>query len=554
MFLKTIFLLLVAERVAGYFDQCTLHSKRWKESGREYFPGSVYVSSSGSLTLKRLVDPKADVYGFFNDQLYKTGWGVLEFKAGYGNTSRNGDIIFKAAGYLEGYLTAHRIQQHRCNIFVIFFGENPQPKKLAKFRTFFAKQDSWMRKMVATYKKTDPYWRHVGYILAQFDGLVAGYQAASEADSTLMVLDIFDFQVMNGAGDMLDLNNVLFPHEIPDFKNMTKQELMAYVHRASHCSALIKLLPGYEDVFMSHSSWFSYSATNRIFKHYDFNTNDSSTAANALSFSSYPGFLESLDDYYMMNNQMIMIQTTNNIFNTTLYSKVKPQSLLSWQRVRLANHLATNGSSWFKAVKQFNSGTYNNQYMVLDLTKLKLGKVVEDNALWVVEQIPGLVLGQDVTPIFRMGHWPSFNVPFFEEIYRLSGYSGTEIKHINDYQMAPRAKIFRRDAANVKDMASMKAIMRYNDFPSDPYSTASPWDAICSRGDLDPNHPSPGGCYDTKVSNLKMALERKAEVINGPTRGSGLGEFEWDQGWKNTYHWGLPDKYNFSFIPMQPVL
>ena len=38
------------------------------------------------------------------------------------------------------------------------------------------------------------------------------------------------------------------------------------------------------------------------------------------------------------------------------------------------------------------------------------------------------------------------------------------------YQLAPRAKIFRRDAANVKDMASMKAIMRYNDFPNDKYS------------------------------------------------------------------------------------
>ena len=30
------------------------------------------------------------------------------------------------------------------------------------------------------------------------------------------------------------------------------------------------------------------------------------------------------------------------------------------------------------------------------------------------------------------------------------------------YQLAPRAKIFRRDASKVKDMESMKAIMRYN--------------------------------------------------------------------------------------------
>ena len=87
-------------------------------------------------------------------------------------------------------------------------------------------------------------------------------------------------------------------------------------------------------------------------------------------------------------------QTTNNVFDKTLYEKVKPQSLLAWQRVRLANHLATNGSHWFDVVKQFNSGTYNNQYMVLDLRKIRVGEYIEDDALWVVEQIPGLVLGK----------------------------------------------------------------------------------------------------------------------------------------------------------------
>ena len=28
----------------------------------------------------------------------------------------------------------------------------------------------------------------------------------------------------------------------------------------------------------------------------------------------------------------------------------------------------------------------------------------------------------DVTPILRNGHWPSYNVPYFVEIYELSGY------------------------------------------------------------------------------------------------------------------------------------
>lgn len=63
-----------------------------------------------------------------------------------------------------------------------------------------------------------------------------------------------------------------------------------------------------------------------------------------------------------------------------------------------------------------------------------------------------------------IGYWPSYNVPFFEKVYNLSGYPAFAAKHGTDftYQLAPRAKIFRRDQASVKDMDSMKRIMRYN--------------------------------------------------------------------------------------------
>ena len=35
------------------------------------------------------------------------------------------------------------------------------------------------------------------------------------------------------------------------------------------------------------------------------------------------------------------------------------------------------------------AGTYNNQYMVLDLKRIRLKEEVENDALWVVEQVPG---------------------------------------------------------------------------------------------------------------------------------------------------------------------
>ena len=49
------------------------------------------------------------------------------------------------------------------------------------------------------------------------------------------------------------------------------------------------------------------------------------------------------------------------------------------------------------------AGTYNNQYMVIDLKLFKPNVSLEPNALWVVEQIPGMVVSEDQTDILRLG-------------------------------------------------------------------------------------------------------------------------------------------------------
>jgi hypothetical protein len=41
--------------------------------------------------------------------------------------------------------------------------------------------------------------------------------------------------------------------------------------------------------------------------------------------------------------------------------------------------------------------------MILDMKKISLGKFIDDNALWVVEQIPTLVKSADTTSILRAG-------------------------------------------------------------------------------------------------------------------------------------------------------
>eukprot|EP01092_Planopodium_desertum_P005955 TRINITY_DN2465_c0_g2_i3.p1 TRINITY_DN2465_c0_g2~~TRINITY_DN2465_c0_g2_i3.p1 ORF type:complete len:281 (-),score=14.90 TRINITY_DN2465_c0_g2_i3:131-895(-) len=209
---------------------------------------------------------------------------------------------------------------------------------------------------------------------------------------------------------------------------------------------------------------------------YSFELNAPFVANSQLVFSSYPGFLESLDDFYIMSNQKVMLQTTNSIFNHSLYDQVIPQSLFAWQRVRLALMLAHDGEEWCDLITPYNSGTYNNQYMVIDYTKFQKDVALLPGALWVAEQIPGLVMKADLTEILQFGYWPSYNVPFFPEIYELSGYPAVveQFGPSYSYQMAPRARIFRRDQDDVTDWDSFKAILRYNDYLNDPYSEKNP--------------------------------------------------------------------------------
>lgn len=70
------------------------------------------------------------------------------------------------------------------------------------------------------------------------------------------------------------------------------------------------------------------------------------------------------------------------IMNQYIYLGCSPLIVLQYTILqyflRRANSLLPN-----------SAGTYNNQYMVLDLKKIELEKEVHDDALWVVEQIPG---------------------------------------------------------------------------------------------------------------------------------------------------------------------
>lgn len=147
---------------------------------------------------------------------------------------------------------------------------------------------------------------------------------------------------------------------------------------------------------------------------------------------------------------------------------------------------------------------------------------------------------------------------YHDVIYNLSGYPAMAKRLGTDltYELAPRAKIFRRDQGKVTDLTSFKRIMRYNDFQHDPYSNDDAAAAICARGDLGSRHDA-GGCLDAKVSDFYMAQRYESHVVNGPTStassfGPGQAPFTWSQ-FPDISIIGQPTTFNFTFAPDVPL-
>ena len=481
-----------------------------------------------------------------------------------------------AAGYVEGYVTAERIAQNFANLHYYF--TETMGVELEDPMSWVLEQDAWVRETCDDDIDIDNkgrFWRAVCLAVRQFDGVVAGYQAKQYKTNTILDLKYADFLFLESNGDLYDVIDSMFPEQLPRWNlsssssSMSRAEFLNSIAlHQSKCSALVKLAPDLSDLFMGHSTWDSYTAMLRIYKHYTFNLTELKPAAQGMSFSSYPGEVFSDDDFYLLSSNIVVLQTTNKIFDASLLDPLKHNThvVLSWQRTRAANFLSTSGEEWAKYFKMENSGTYNNQYMVIDLDKFDPEKrLVLPGLLTVIEQVPGLVMHGDMTRSLLLGYWPSMNIPYFTEIYRKSGYPDFTDPWLKEnttfyeqvlwlsYDASPRSNIFRRDHSSVTSLETMQDIMRQNDYKNDPLSKGNPIYAICGRGDLSDEAPETRGCYDTKVTTYEMAKRRAASAVNGPTRGTGnLDPFFWPED-DPQVHQGQPTSFDFDFEMMQPM-
>jgi hypothetical protein len=456
-------------------------------------------SSSCQLIPGRLPSTSSDshAYGTYLDTIDKDGWGKLWV---HGDATPDG---WYQAGFLEGALTSERTYQHYISWYNYQFGSSPPTEQTLQYLL-----DQYRFALQLSSLNTDPYHVTLAHIMKQFHGILDGINYSAKDNQTMSLTDLL---LLEAAGDLYDIipavNPELFDLRLDD-TSISAAEFFDRWHTKVSCSALIKITDDLSDVYAAHTTWTSYQNMLRIYKHYALDGGNYRS-----SHSSKPGVIYSKDDFYVLpNHHLIVMETTNGVMNEKLYDAVTTHSLLTWQRLPLCNTLATSGKEWVDLVSKYNSGTYANQWMILDLKHFTPGVGVTSSSdfLWIIELAPGLAISKDVTSVMmeQGGYWPSYNIPYTPEMYALSGFQKAYETYGKEYSYkeCSRAQIFQRNQSMIQSFGAMKRMLRDNHYLTDPLSEGNAALAISARYDLRASSPKTYGGVDTKATSFTRVM------------------------------------------------
>ena len=488
---------------------------------------------------------------YYNNSLEETGWDKLSIST---NSLFKDEIQAEGAGRLEGSLTKERIYYHYLNLKDDFIINSNISK-------FFEDQENFVFNSVEKGEgKNDPMLYNAYLIKIQYNAIMTQYNN----EMLDKKLEKIDFHILNYVAEIGDIYNK-FKLEIEgetDYKKMNNEQLFKLFLERNHCSALFKPKNDFSDIYFGHNTWNSYYSTIRIIKEYNFNYNNRWVKSKNIIFTSYPATLSSLDDFYISSHGLISIETTNSVYNDSLYSKVSSESLFTCERAMISNRISNSSKEWAKNFVKYNSGTYNDQFMILDKNKVNLvNKSIENDAFYIVETLPGMARINNVTDILKFGYWSSYNIAFDKDIYDNCGIN--ELIDINpnaraylDYDYSSRTKIFRRDHYKSENLEGFMKLMRYNNYHNEPYAEGNPSLTISSRDDLSGHC---GGAYDSKVGALSDWKDGKIKfrLISGPTfsEEEGIEPFSWSnasESCKNHNHYMIPEILKFDWIEYEP--
>jgi len=463
----------------------------------------------------------------------ESGWLHLDISS---NESQSDDDQAVAAGLVEGYLTKHLIYgYYKQFIHQGFCSVDPQ---FCEFiRDKFQQNLDWMRSVwwnKNSEEERSSYWKTVRLFFRQLEGLKIGWLMKAEEEGLGIPSDFdatwFAFFI-NFYPDIGDL--------IPQYKQFKKTNQSSIVFTAPSCSVMIKKLE--DDIIIGHATWHVYeSMSYRLLKRYNLNYHTHAgdlVPGHTVSMSSHAGNIFSLDDFYTLSSGLSTLETTLFVYDQSLLLDQSKAGGGVWEgaRVMVSNRLATDGRSWTQIFSRFNSGTYNNQWMVVDYNKLD----TDQDQLWVLEQLPGTIVAKDMTSsLTQSGYWASYNRAFYPEVRRLSGAEDKEREFGSwfSYDNTPRAVLLREASDSVQGVESMMRVLRSNSYDTDTRSTAEgcsgpvPSAALSSRSDLQGETVTcvweqhdymvgrrAYGGVDAKVTSASKTQSLSFSAVAGPT-------------------------------------
>ena len=567
---------------------------------------SIYVSLDSSTPLEnrvhpvsafsfdKVLTPSALVFAEYLEGVSTLGQSRLRASTVLNPGASDGDYFY-ALGLAEGWLSAERIVQQLYNVVW------SKPRQDQYIYEFLAAQYNYMRVNADQKASVESYWFQVSLSLARLDGIMDGLEVRQrEAQGTdwqsypVTYMALYELNAVSELGEIagsVGVTNVSTGRYTSDSKPVDDPEASLSDFRfpeyemaeQTKCSALVKLTKN--DLIVSHNTWTAYGEMLRIYKTIEFeHVRHVSFANKRFSMASYPGYLSSTDDWVSLGDtQLLVTETTNEcIDKKRLREFVQPDSVTTVVRSLVASIMASTGEEWSDQFAAENSGTYNNQWIIVDFKAFAEWKSTDDSAniLWIVEQAPGLVIGRDMSPeLISASYWASYNRPYFSEIADVSGYTVAS-KHKGEWyhhRKCPRARMFAAIHSAVVDVESMRSVMTLNryDVMNATYlhTHSCPKNQIAGRYDVEVPNMSENdfkkcgpvmayGALDCKIASA--SLNQTVLMVSAPLWNNTVAAFQWDTlpAFAETAHWGHPNKWDFPFhqwtddslVPASPPL
>ena len=151
---------------------------------------------------------------------------------------------------------------------------------------------------------------------------------------------------------------------------------------------------------------------------------------------------------------MSVVETSFTNQNNANWVEMHPETVPSWLRSVIANHLSSSLAEWILYFNTERSGTHNNQWLLIDRRRVQ----TKSNIIWALDEAFSLTETTDMTPyLLENGFVGSYNMPISKTVYDKLGIQGS------DYWTDPRAVILKRYHPRMLTIEDMKHWLVHND-------------------------------------------------------------------------------------------